>query len=68
LVGVSLIKRLESQAGPPRARVRVQRCDHDRATGGFLIDIDGGREHVAGECGADPQACVAPIHREPPDE
>ena len=40
------IEWLESESDPPRAGGRVQGRDDDRSTGGFLVDIDGTREHM----------------------
>ncbi len=60
LVGLARVERMESQSLPPSASAGVQRRDDHGLAGGFLVQLDGGGEHMRRECGPDPEVPVAP--------
>ena len=58
------VERVEAESLPPRAGAGVERRDDYGAAGSFLVQLNGRREDVRRERGADPEVGVAPVDRE----
>ena len=58
MVGLVRVERMEAESFPPGPSGRVQGGDDDGAACRLLVELDGCREHVAGERGPDPETRV----------
>ena len=64
LVWLVRVERMEPQSLPPDAGAGAKCRNDDCSAGRFLVELDGGGEHVRRECGPDPEVLVTLVDGE----